>query len=242
MTNAVYCCALPARRLPRPLRHAQRCTWSRTRVWLGANQPSVMSSTLATPRWASPVTPRGGSEEAPVQPRVLRLRAHHIATFTPGDGDDEDDSQDGGVEPTSRGAAFTLDTGATLQQVRNLAARDIALLTRRRQLLAAVGDAWRRAANAPLASPVREAFTASGERIRRVSQLRDGDEVVFATWVDLRPVLCDELTTVCLHAAADARMLLLTRTGVWRAGCGGAAAADAAAVCAVAAASAPLLR
>ena len=50
-------------------------------------------------------------------PRVLRLRAHHIATFTPGAEGDESDARDG--EPsTSSGAAFTLDAGATLQQAR----------------------------------------------------------------------------------------------------------------------------
>ena len=53
-----------------------------------------------------------------------------------------------------------------------------------------------RSSGAPLPAAVREAFTATGERIRRVSQLRDGDAVVFATFVDLRPVLCDELAVV----------------------------------------------
>lgn len=149
----------------------------------------------AAPRWPSPGTPKRG-EEAAVPPRVLRLRAHHIATFTPAAEEDEDIA--GGSGPPSSGAPFALDAGATLQQARCAALQRCLSreLTRgARKLLAAVGDAWARGvANAPLSSAVREAFTATGERIRRVSMLRDGDDVVFATWNDLRPVMmCEDL-------------------------------------------------
>ena len=124
-------------------------------------------------------------------PRVLRLRAYHIATFTPSN--DED-----GFDVT--GAPFCLDAGATLQQARPCihAPRSFPRSSRRRltrgpQLLAAAGDAWSRTASSPLSSAVREAFTVTGERIRRVSQLRDGDAVVLSTYVDLRPLLSAEL-------------------------------------------------
>jgi hypothetical protein len=70
----------------------------------------------ATPRWPSPGTPRGG-DEAAVPPRVLRLRAHHIATFTPAAEEDEDTEGGDGPRPSS-GAPFPLDVGATLQQAR----------------------------------------------------------------------------------------------------------------------------
>lgn len=61
------------------------------------------------------------------------------------------------------------------------------------QLLTVAGDAWSRTAASPLPSAVREAFTVTGERIRRMSQLRDGNVVVLSTYADLRPLLSAEL-------------------------------------------------
>ena len=56
----------------------------------------------------SPSTPQR-AEEATVPPRVLRLRAYLIATFTPSAEEDEVDGS---------GVPFCLEVGSTLQQVR----------------------------------------------------------------------------------------------------------------------------
>lgn len=140
---------------------------------------------MASPaHWPSRATPRR-EEEAGVPLRVLRLRAHHIATFKPGgESEGADEDADGAGGRASSGEPFALDAGATLQQ-----------------LLAAVTSAWARSGAAPLSSPLREAYTVAGERITRVSALQDGDDVVFATYADLRPVLCDDLAMVRLAAA-----------------------------------------
>ena len=88
------------------------------------------------------------------------------------------------------------------------------------QLLTAAGDAWSRSAASPLSSTVREAFTVTGERIRRVSQLRDGDAVVLSTYVDLRPLSSAELDKARAQCCPVARQPAADARAPRRAGCG----------------------
>jgi hypothetical protein len=151
--------------------------------------------------------------EAARAPRVLRLRAHHIATFRPGDG-----------EPGGGGSvAVALDSGATLQQARVLRVTHVpgCALTRRAhtapraaQLHAAIERAWGAAAAAravpPLLHAVREAYTDACERVSRVSQLQHGAHIVFATAVDLRPTLCSGLARAMRYAVCPLRCAFFT--------------------------------